>query len=344
MHRRKRIDPRVIGSFVIGAIILGVAGLLFFGPGGFLTKTEKYVIYFDTSVKGLTIGSPVRFRGVKIGQIKEINVRAHPNEFKFYVPVIIEIEPSKFNFKGADQSIIDMIKTTVGSDDPLSILIKKGLRAQMRLDSLVTGQLYINLDMFPNTPILLSGEKSDYPELPATTSSLEELSQVFEEVPLREISHRLVRIIEGADKFMNSSKIYDSLENFNQITVQLNLLLQNLNKQLPFIVEDLKETLENSRITLQTIHSTVAHVDSKIKPLSEQFNQTAHAIKNTALKAQVAMEHINKISSADSKILQQLSLTLKEMNQTARSVRYLTTEIEHDPQILLRGRKNGETR
>jgi paraquat-inducible protein B len=344
MHRRKRIDPRVIGSFVIGAIILSVAGLLFFGPGGFLTKTSSYVIYFDSSVKGLTIGSPVRFRGVKIGQIKEINVRAHPNEIKFYVPIVIEIEPSKFNIKEADQSIIDMIKTTVGSDGPISILIEKGLRAQMRLDSLVTGQLYINLDMFPNTPILLSGEKSDYPEIPTIKSSLGELSQVFEEVPLREISHRLVRIIEGVEKLISSEKIYDSLENFNKTTTQLNLFLKSMDKQLPLVVEDLKETLKNTRLTLQTIHSAVTHVDDKIEPLSEQFNQTAQSINDTALKTQVTIEQINRLSADDSKIMKQLSLTLKEINQTARAVRYLTTEIEHDPQILLRGRKNGDTR
>ena len=67
MSRRKRIDPRVIGSFVVGAVILSVAALLFFGPGGFLSETRSYVIYFDSSVKGLNVGSPVRFRGVKIG-------------------------------------------------------------------------------------------------------------------------------------------------------------------------------------------------------------------------------------------------------------------------------------
>ena len=90
MNRRKKIDPRVIGSFVIGAIILAVAGLLFFGPGGFLAETKKYVIFFESSVKGLTVGSPVRFRGVKIGQIRQINVRLQTQGFKFYIPMSIK--------------------------------------------------------------------------------------------------------------------------------------------------------------------------------------------------------------------------------------------------------------
>ncbi len=344
MNRRKRIDPRVIGSFVIGAVILSVAGLLFFGPGGFFTDTRNYVIYFDSSVKGLTIGSPVRFRGVKIGQIKEINVRIQPNEYKFYVPIVIEIEPSRFDVEGTDQSIIDVIKSTVGSDTAMASLVDKGLRAQMRLDSLVTGQLYINLDMFPNTPIVLTGEKSDYQELPVIKSSLEELSQTLEEIPLKEITLRVVRIIEGIEKLINSKEIQSTMENFNKTTDQLNMLLQNLNKRLPLVVENLDKTLTSGQSTLQTIHSTVDHIDDKIEPLSEQFNQTAQSINDTALKAQIAMEQINRLTSRDSTILKQLSLTLEEFNRTARAVRSLSTEIERDPQMLIRGRRKGETK
>ena len=230
MNRRKKIDPRVIGSFVIGAIILTVAGLLFFGPGGFLAETKRYVIFFESSVKGLTIGSPVRFRGVKIGQIRQINVRLQTQGFKFYIPIVIEIDPSKFNVDGTDQNIVDVIKASVFGDDSILPLVKKGLRAEMRLDSLVTGQLYINMDMFPDTPIILTGGNSDYPELPAIKSSLEVLSQTFEEIPLKEMTNRLMRIIEGVDKLISSSTIHDTLENLNEATNQLNIFLQNLDK------------------------------------------------------------------------------------------------------------------
>ncbi len=344
MNRRKKIDPRVIGSFVIGAIILTVAGLLFFGPGGFLAETKRYVIFFDSSVKGLTIGSPVRFRGVKIGQIKQINVRVQPQGFKFYIPIVIEIEPSKFNVAGTDESIIEVIKASVFGDDSISPLVKKGLRAEMRLDSLVTGQLYINMDMFPGSPIILTGENSDYPELPAIKSSLEVLSQTFEEIPLKEITDRLVRIIEGVDKLISSSAIHDTLENLNAATDQLNIFLQNLDKQLPPVVESLKVTLETSQQTLQTADSTMKHIDDKIEGFSEQFNQTAQSVNGAAIEAQVVMEQIKGLSAADSDVLKQLSLTLEEINRTARAVRYLATEIEEDPQILLRGRSNGETK
>ena len=103
-------------------------------------------------------------------------------------------------------------------------------------------------------------------------------------------------------------------------------------------------TLETSQQTLQTADSTIKHIDDKIEGLSEQFNQTAQFVNGAAIEAQVVMEQIKGLSAADSDILKQLSLTLEEINRTARAVRYLSTEIERDPQILLRGRGNGETK
>lgn len=342
MYRRKRIDPRVIGSFVVGAIILTVAGLLFFGPGGFLADTRRYVIYFDSSVNGLTIGSPVRFRGVKIGQVKQINVRVQPSKFKFYIPVIIEIEASKFSVGEANQSIFDVIKATVSGGDSMSPLVDNGLRAQLRLDSLVTSRLYVSLDMFPGTPIFLTGKSSDYPELPAIKSSLEVLSQTFEELPLKELSNYLINIIEGLDKLVSSSVLENTLANFNNTTEQLNHFIKSMDEQLPPVLETLTETLEISQSALRSTQSTLDHIDTKIDPLTEQFFQTTQSFNAVAAKTEVVMEQIKELSADDSRILEQLSLTLEEINRTARAVRYLSTEIERDPQILLRGRKNGE--
>ena len=342
MQRRKRIDPRVIGSFVVGAIILSVAGLLFFGPGGFLSETRSYVIYFDSSIRGLSIGSPVKFRGVKIGQIKQINVRVQPNDFKFYIPIIIEIEPSRFDIDKAETTILEDIKATVSGENAIEPLIEKGLRAQMRLDSLLTGQLYINLDMFPDSPVVLTGIASDYTELPTIKSSLEELTQTFEEIPLREISYHLINIVKGLDKLVSSSDLQKTLHRFNQTSDQLNRFIGNMDKQLPPVLKKLTETLDVSQSALRSAQVTMNHIDTKITPLSEQFLHTAHAIDTVAAETEVVMQQIKRLSADDSRILKQLSLTLEEINRTSRTVRSLSTEIEHDPQILLRGRRAGD--
>lgn len=352
MSRRKRIDPRVIGSFVVGAVILSVAALLFFGPGGFLAETRSYVIYFDSSVKGLNVGSPVRFRGVKIGQIKEINVRVRPQEFKFYIPVVIEIEPSRFKAEGTNKGVLDSIKTTVQGDDPMISLVDKGLRAQMQLDSLVTGQLYVNLDMLPDTPLVLTGYPHEYPEIPAITSSLEELTKTFADIPLKELADKLIRSAEGFEKLINSPSLHSALAKFDDTTSQLNLLLHNMNEQLLPVANSLKETLKQGQTTivnvdhkldqtLQNAQKTITHIDGKIDPLANQFSQAVQAVNDASIKAADAMQQIKGLTNNDSQILEQLGLTLQEVNRTARSLRYLSTELERDPQLLLRGRVDG---
>lgn len=355
MSIRKRVDPRVIGSFVVGAVMLTVAGLMFFGPGGFLSETRNYVIYFDSSVKGLNVGSPVRFRGVKIGQVKEINVRVRPQEFKFYIPVVIEIEPSRFKAEGSEKGVLDSIKTTVKGDDPMISLVDKGLRSQMQLDSLVTGQLYVNLDMLPETPLVLTGYPHEYPEIPAITSSLEELTRTFADIPLKELADKLISSAEGFEKLINSPSLHNALSKFDDTTTQLNLLLNNMNEELLPIVASLKQTLAQSRETiihvdhkidqtLQQAQTTIAHIDDKVDPVAKQFILAVQAVNKASDKTSAAMQQIKGLSKNDSQLLQQLGTTLEEVNRTARSLRYMATELDRDPQMLLRGRVEGGTK
>lgn len=338
MYKRKRIDPRVIGSFVVGAVILTVAGLLFFGPGGFLAETKSYVVFFDSSVKGLNIGSPVRFRGVKIGQIREINVRVRPQDFQFYIPVVIEIEPSRFEADGTDQGILEMIKTSVQGGDPMISLVEKGLRAQMQLDSLVTGQLYVNLDMLPGTPIILTGYQHEYPELPAIKSSLEELTKTFEDIPFKELVNKLIHSAEGFEKLTNSPSLHGALAKLDDTISQLNLFLQNLNDELLPLANTLKETIREGQTTILEAQTTIVHIDSKINPLSEQFSLAVQAVNDAADRTAEAMQQIKGLTANDSQIMEQLGFTLQEVNRTARTLRYLTAELERDPQMLLRGK------
>ena len=70
----RRANPTVIGAFIIGAVALIVIGLLVLGRGQFFSDTQTFVLYFDGSIKGLNIGAPVDFQGVRIGSVTDIHV------------------------------------------------------------------------------------------------------------------------------------------------------------------------------------------------------------------------------------------------------------------------------
>jgi len=341
MYKRKRVDPRVIGTFVVGAILLGVAGLLFYGPGGLLSETELYVLHFDSSVKGLNVGSPVRFRGVKIGQVKEINVRVRPEDFDFRIPVVIEIETSRIEADGSKQDILSALKTSLNGEKPIQALVNKGLRAQLELDSLVTGQLYVNFDMFPNAPINLLGYSADHMELPTIPSSLGELTKTFEDLPLRQLAEKLVRAADGFERLITSPSLHGGLSRFDETMSQLNLLLTNINAQVGPLTKSLHQTLQQTQTTLK-------HLDDKVDPMSTDFHSAQQSLDSALEKFSAAseqteetMERWKALARTDSQLQQNLTQTLKEISKAARSVRYLTTALERDPQLLLRGRVDG---
>jgi paraquat-inducible protein B len=350
---RKRIDPRVIGSFVIGAVVLIVVGLLFFGPSGLLSETSRYVVYFQGSVKGLNVGSPVRFRGVKVGQVSDISVRVRPSNFEFNIPVIIEILPSRIQAEGTQQGFFDAVKTTFQGRDPMLSLVEKGLRVQLQLDSLVTGQLYINIDMLPDKPIELSGHTHDLPELPTINSSFEELSKTVENIPLKELADRLIQSAEGIEKLVNSEQLHLSINRLDETTQQLNKFLTALNTNVVPLVQNFQQTLDQAQQTMQNLdnrlgplldetRATVTTLNAKINPTTEQLNESLQAIKTTADNATATMQHIRTLTGEDSVKMQQLSATLEELHKTAYSLRLFTKELEQDPQILLRGHIKGD--
>jgi paraquat-inducible protein B len=96
----KRANPAVIGGFVIGAVALLVIGLLVFGGAGWFVQRDTFIAYFPGSVKGLHVGAPVDFRGVTIGQVKEIRVLFDPRQLDARIPVIMELDATQIDVAG----------------------------------------------------------------------------------------------------------------------------------------------------------------------------------------------------------------------------------------------------
>ena len=96
----KQANRMMIGGFVVLAVTIMAASLVVFGSGKFFKKTVKCVMYFDESVKGLSVGAPVLFQGVQIGSVTSITLQVDPAKMKTQIPVIIEYEPEKFQVAG----------------------------------------------------------------------------------------------------------------------------------------------------------------------------------------------------------------------------------------------------
>ena len=141
----KKANPKTVGGFVLGAVILAVIAVGVFGGGRFFEERKTYVAFFPGSLMGLRIGAPVEMRGIQIGTVTDVWVEVDPESLEFMIPVLMEIELSRI--RGAT--------TADDAGGRSRELVEKGLRVQLAAQSLVTGQQSIQMDFHPDTPAKL---------------------------------------------------------------------------------------------------------------------------------------------------------------------------------------------
>jgi len=188
----RKTNKTAIGIFVTGALALLVIGISVFGSGMLFKRSDKYALFFDGSVKGLTAGAPVVFRGVKIGDVKSVNLLYSPKTEDVHILVIIEVELTRV--KGLSED--------VGYPN-YEELIKYGLRAKLETQSLVTGQLMISFDFYPDKPAKLVGIMKQYPELP-TLPMPPSVFETMQGLPIKEIAKDVQGTCAGLNKLVNS--------------------------------------------------------------------------------------------------------------------------------------------
>lgn len=195
----KKVNKTVIGLFVIGALVLLTIGIAVLGSGALFKRTNKFVLYFDGSVKGLSIGAPVMFRGVSIGTIRDISLIYDSKAGTIMLPVIVEIEEGRI--KGAP---------SFGEEGGAEKMIELGLRGKLEVQSFLTGQLMISFDFYPDKPVELRGILKQYPELPTLPIS-PDIFELMNELPIKEISKNLAATAKGIDRLVNSNDLERSL-------------------------------------------------------------------------------------------------------------------------------------
>lgn len=271
---------RSIGIFVIGAAVLAAASLVFFGRFKFFDRSYVFITYFSGSVKGLQPGAPVRFRGAKVGSVKDISIVYHRDSDSLKIPVLIELYQASVKGLSVD---------TDGSTTSVALverMIQRGLRAQLGLDSLVTGQLYVQLDFMPSVPIKLNDEDDDrYPEIPTAPSPLDKIQTTLETLPLTEIVNRTVDILRKLDDFADSPALSDGLKNVNAMVTELRDLAQHIDQRSDLLSKDVMTLSKSSTETLASLDSTLKDARPAVREAQrslEEMSAMSRAIRRLA--------------------------------------------------------------
>lgn len=322
----KPVSKSLIGAFVLGALALAVAAVMVFGSGTFLAKTQPYVMYFEGSVKGLNIGSPVMFRGVKIGSVTNVQLIFEPVSLKLIIPVYAELDDSKI-----------MSTATERHRDYryLQALVDKGLRAQLETQSFVTGQLMINLDFFPDTPARFVHLDKHVREVPTIPSTLEQLSKDIQNLPWKDLFENAHAAVKGIDKLVNSPAMASTIKNMDQTLNEATQALKTIN-------EEMRQILANIEETTALIRTSAVKVDEALsgeKGIPAQLQETFEAVQRALVQADSTLQKVEDIATENSWLATQAGETMDELGKATRSLRVLADFLERHPEALIKGKK-----
>lgn len=320
----RQANPTVIGAFVAGAIFLVVAGILVFTKSKLFAEHSRFVIYFEGSVNGLKVGAPVKLKGVQIGQVTDVHVELNLDKAVVRTPVYIEVDMSSVTIESREdpEAVSEMNYIT---------LIRHGLRAQLKSQSLLTGQLYIEINFYPASPVNLVGGKSTYPEIPSLPSESDEIFNdigtvisKLKNLPLEEFFSTLVVTAHGLEKLVNSPDTARNLEQIGEILTTLKMVSTKLNRQLDPLVAELTTATGDTRKLINTVNDQVVVLTNSTEKTLAQTRRSLAAMENVA--------------GENSPLYVNFSNALEELSDAARSLRILADYLQRNPNAILFGK------
>jgi paraquat-inducible protein B len=319
---KQQVSKTLIGGFVVGAVALVFAGVMIFGSGKMFEKKSKFVLFFEGSVKGLNVGAPVLFRGVEVGSVTDILLIGDTEKMSLWIPVYIEIEQSK-------------IRIVRGKRDPKTNfprMIELGLRAQLQAQSLVTGQLMVELDLHPGTPLKPSGIKDKYTEIPTIPTTRENVAQTIKRLKLGELSHNISAAVAGFERLINSPNLSGSLSALHQTLDDARKLVSHVDTKIDPLTTNINTTLTDAQELLNNI-------DVQVEPLADSIRKTAAAATKAFKHAEQTLKAVEGVVGNDSPMMYQVNDTLRELSDAARSIRIWADYMDRHPEALLSGKK-----
>jgi len=329
----KKASPTVIGLFtLLGLVLAGVAAVLF-GAGKYFQNSYPILLHFDKSAYGLQVGSSVRFGGVRIGSVRSINVLIDPEGNRKIIPVVVDLREKDLRLIGtAGGGGLDLT-TSEGVENAVA----NGLRAGMKQESLVTGQLYIEFDILPDAESFLYKplHTPEYPVVPTVGTQIDEL---------------VAGIADGLAKF-NALDIDGVMQELRDVLVGAkdqiaNLNMKEINDNIVGITEDIRvvtgdqklvRAVENLDAALVQINELVTKANDGIKPLLADLQGVIARTDASLVRIEEATRELSEVSNPRAPVVMQMQDVLRETQRASEALKELSNDLKRNPSSLLRG-------
>lgn len=330
----KKASPTLIGIFTLVGLLLTGGALILFGAGKLFEKSSNIILYFDQSANGLLVGSEVRFGGVRIGRVISIKVLIDPKGNRKIIPVVVELSEKDLRDVGSTSGASIDFATESG----VKQAVAAGLRAKMKQQSLLTGQLYIEFDIVPSTSgfTYLPDIKPLYPTVPTMGTEIDEL---------------IAGVADGLKKF-NALDLDSAMKDLRDVLASAKtqiaaLNFKAINDNLVGITADVRTLTSNDKLAkaidsldeaLTGIDSLAKKANAEIDPLMKDLEKLIQQANAGLVKIDEATEDIAKVTNPRAPALMRVQNVLEEVERASRAVKELANDLKRNPDALLRGK------
>jgi paraquat-inducible protein B len=326
----RKTNPTFIGIFVLGAILIGVGAVLFFGTTKLFTRTKTFVCFFQQSVAGIQVGSAVKFKGVPVGQVSKIELH-FARDKPTYVKIIFDLNADLIvNSLGAN---VDLFNENFNRRQ-----VARGLRASLAYESFITGQLYLELDYHADAPppVYLQTQ-THYSEIPSLPSNIEAIVEEAQKaignlgkIDFAGLSRDLEDVLTTTKKSIADIQFDELSASVRRTADSISGLASS--PELTDALTSLKQALDHFSATMQTLQGQIDPVANALQPDLIELRKTLVGLQQTT-------GSLNSTLAPDGDLRYQLSGTLAEVDRMAKSLQQLADFLQRNPNSLLFGRK-----
>ncbi len=329
---KTKISPAVVGLFVLGAFSVGLIALFSFGGVNFFSKPERFIVYFDESIHGLDLGSPVKLRGVRIGRVVDLNVRALAEGRSSVVAVVCEL--SRNVVADGSGKPVD-----VSDRKEIERMIHDGLRAQLGVIGLATGLLYVELNFYnvKDYPFRQrEGVHSAYVEMPAVPSAISEFQANLTEIlkhmkgiDLERLAGKIEGLLDDTRRQVNAADLATLSREWTDTAKSVRTLAES---------PELRQILVNAASASAHLEKVLADLEKSIGPGSEQLNLVLRDAQGALGEFKETATVFKRFIGSQQGLGDDAAKALARMGEAAAAVARLADFLERNPNALLSGR------
>jgi len=322
------VHPRLVGGFVLGAVLLTLGAVLFLSSGDWFQPKTRFSVYFPGSVRGLNQGAAVTFRGIKIGEVAEVKaVLTGKPDTLIAIEAVVE-------FRRAVVEVPPGVPSPYKSLDAPALarkLIEFGVRGRLQSQSMLTGQKYVDFDFLPKEPARFANLDPRYPELPTTPTAMEKMSEKFEQfvgtladLPLDKMLEDVRQALQSLRELLEAPELRGTLRKADRAMGELGPAL-----------EDARTTLSQAQQHMNTLTSDASSTAGAARDALVEARRTLERADHT-------LERIDSTTASADEARVAATEAIEELERTLKALRNLVDYVQTHPEAVVLGKERKE--